>query len=312
MKNVIFKSSRTAILLTLVLVSAGAGQDPLERQIDSLFVIASSGEIKYEQLRDPAMDQIAAFGAAAVPHLIDKFTTKSARERWTVIWILQRIGSPAVPDLLEALERPDDLVVQRVCWALGDIGDTTAVVGLMNVADHSCWQVRDEAVGALGRIKDARAAGVATAALEDTIGQVRKSAVVSCGQLKVQGAVEELAHALGDAFYGARLTAVNSLLQLDTSLVLAVLADSINSVDPRVGHLACQVLGRMGNDDALRLLVAQLSSLDPQRRAHAAVALAEADPLDNCGYLLKYLDSEADRLVRLKVESTLDPVHHEE
>jgi HEAT repeat protein len=275
-------------------------------------VIASSGEVKYEKLRDPAMDQIAGLGVAAVPHLIDKFTTKSARERWTVIWILQRIGSPAVPDLLGALSRPDDLVVQRVCWALGDIGDTAAVEGLMGVANHSSWQVRDEAVGALGKIKDTRAARVVTAALMDTIGQVRKSAVVSCGQLGAQEAVEELTHALGDDFYGARLAAVNSLLLLDTTLALVVLADSINSADSQVGHLACQVLGRIGIDDALRLLVAQLSSPDPQRRAHAAVALAEADPLDNCGYLLKYLATEPDRLVRLKVESVLNPVRHEE
>lgn len=312
MSKVILNCCSGAILLLTLAASTGRADSSLKRQVDSLFVIASSGEVKYQDLTDPAMDQIAAFGAEAVPILIDKFTTKSARERWTVIWILQRIGSPAVPDLVRALKRSDELVVQRVCWALGDIKDSSAVDGLMEICNHSRWQVRDQAVEALGRIGHQKASRVVMEALQDTIGQVRKSAVVSCGQLRVNEAAEELAGALGDEFYGARLMAVNSLLQLDTALVLTTLADSLNSQDTSVGNLACSVLGRIGGDDAMQWLLAQTSSSDPERRAHAAVALIQADPLDNCRFRSQYYDAETDRLVRLKIESALGSIPDEE
>jgi HEAT repeat protein len=312
MKKVICRTVLTAILLAAALGSTAMAKSEFDRKLDSLFVIASSGEIRYQSLRDPAMDSIAAYGVNAVPFLIDKFTTKSAGDRWTIIWIFQRIGSPAVPLLIEALKRPDELVVQRVAWALGDIKDSSAVDGLIGVRLHSCWQVRDEAISALGRIGHPRAAQAVREALLDTIGQVRKSAVVSCGQLKVGDATAELVHSLGDDFYGARLAAVNALLQLDTTSVVAVLGDSLESANPLVGHLACKLLGRIGSQQALSLLMEQAESIDLERRAHAACALAKADPDDRCAFRSTYFESEPDRLARLKVESVLRPVKHEQ
>lgn len=311
MQNVILKLALTGVLLAATTTVTAPAQTVLDRELDSLFVIASSGEIKYQDARDPAMDEIAALGVGAVPWLIDKFRTKSARERWTVIWIFQRIGSPAVPDLLQALKRTDGLVVQRVCWALGDIKDSSAVEGLIGVCQHDRWQVRDQAMSALGKIGDAAATATIMTGLSDSIGQVRKSAVVSLGQLRADDAVAALVHALGDQFYGARLMAVNSLLSLDTALVMSHLVDSLESRNRLVGDLACQVLGEYGTDDALAALVSQTRSDDPDRRAHAAVALVRADPLDNCGFRKKYYANETDRLVRLKIESAIRTISNE-
>lgn len=312
MTKVILKLGAAVVLIAVMLASGIRAQSGFDRKLDSLFVVASSAEIQYQNMRDSAMNAIAAYGVNAVPFLIEKFSTRSSWDRWTVIWIFQRIGSPAVPLLLEALKRPDDLVVQRVCWALGDIKDTAAVDGLIGVCNHSSWQVRDEAVSALGRIGLVRASATVLKSLQDTIGQVRKSAVVSCGQLKVAESVEELVHCLGDDFYGVRLTAVSSLLLLDTGRVLAVLTDSLESANPLVGHTACRVLGRIGGDRALGMLMEQAESIDLTRRAHAAVALAKADPNDHCAFRQKYLEAEPDRLARLQVESMVRSASHEE
>jgi HEAT repeat protein len=312
MSKVIANAVLFTILLIMAMSPSSEAQGEFKRTLDSLFVVASSAEIQYQSLRDSAMNAIAAHGVNAVPYLIDKFTTKSSWDRWTVIWIFQRIGSPAVPLLLEALKRPDDLVVQRVAWALGDIKDSSAVDGLIGVCGHTCWQVRDEAVASLGRIGNARAAEAVKGALQDTIGQVRKSAVVSCGQLKVASAVGDLVHALGDDFYGARLTAISSLLQLDTATVLVVLADSLASPDVRVGHMVCRVLGEIGTDEAVTLLSSQLDSDDPDRRNQAALALTKVDPKDECGYVSKYRQQETDRAALLKIESALSPIVSEQ
>lgn len=310
-RNVIGRIGLTAILLMITLAGSTAAQDGLKAKFDSLFVIASSGELKYRDMTEPAMDSIAAMGADVVPLLIEKFTTKSARERWTIIWIFQRIGSPAVPDLVRALKLEDGLVVQRVCWALGDIKDTASVVPLMEVSGHPRWQVRDQAVEALGKIGDRRGSEVVIAALNDTIGQVRKSAVVSCGQLELNESIRRLVHALGDDFYGARLTAVNSLLKLDTAMVFEAVGDSLNSPAPMVGHLGCRILGEIGGDPALELLLGQVKSPDPERRAHAAEAIIHADPLDNCGFRRVFVPFETDPMVRLRIQSAIYHAEHE-
>ncbi len=311
MKNKYVIPVAIGCLLLLILVCDNVTADTeLKRKVDSLFVIASSGEVKYRDLTEPAMDSIAAIGVEAVPILIDKFTTKSARERWTVIWILQRIGSPAVPHLVNALKRPNGLVVQRVCWALGDIGDTASVEPIIGVTGHSRWQVRDQAIGALGKIGDRRADEAVLFTLNDPIGQVRKAAVVSSGKLTIEHSIRQLIHALGDEFYGARLAAAEALLKMDTAKVMAALTDSMTSANDYVGHLSCFILGEFGTDDAIELLLGQIESLNSDRRAHAATAIIKADPQDNCGYHQMLLDRESDRLTRLKIESTLRSVQN--
>jgi HEAT repeat protein len=307
MKNVIGKVT-TGLLLLL----AGAtlqGQGLLEKKIDSLFVIASSGEVKFQHLVKPAEDSIAGFGAQSVPHLVDKLETKSPRERLAVINILKKIGSPAVPYLVTALGFNKGLVVERVAWALGDIKDTAATVGLLGVAAHQRWQVREQTISALGRIGDARGADAIVTALEDTIPLVRKSATVSAGQLGLAPAIPRLVHLLGDSFYGVRMTALASLAQLDTAQVLQAVIDSLGSENRMIGDLGCNLLGRLKSDSAKHVLIAQTTSEDPERRAHAAVALVLADPTDECDFREPFLAAETDRFTRLKVESAIVAVN---
>ncbi len=304
MRNVIVQITIGALLVLMSGMTAAA-QDAVSRKVDSLFVIASSGSIMFEDMREPAMDSVAALGMVAVPYLIDKFTTRSARARWTVIWILQRIGAPAVPDLIRALKRPEGLVVQRVCWALGDVGDSSAVQPLIDITGHDRWQVRDQAVRALGRIGEPGAEEAVVRAFVDTIGQVRKSASVAAGQLLLQGYEDRLVHMLGDNFYGARMSAASTLLKMDTVEVVGVVMDSIYSENRLIGHLGCHVLGRFGSGEALDSLLALTESSDADFRAHAAVALFTADPDDNCGFRALILERETDRFARLKMESAI-------
>lgn len=301
-----FKLYIVLTLITFLVTAEAVAQKGLGKKIDSLFVIASSGELRYRDLTEPAMDSIAALGAPAVPWLVAKFSTKSARKRWTVIWILQRIGSEAVPYLVTSLKRSESLIVSRVCWALGDIKDTSSVYPLINICNHSDWKVRDQAVGALGKIGDTRANEVIMQSLTDTLGQVRKAAVVSCGQLAMNKAISDLINCFNDDFYGARLEAVNSLLKLDTQNVITVVADSINSQREMVGNLCCTILGEIGTDDAIEILSYQaLNSPIASRRAHAAVAIIKADPNDHCSLHDKFIENESDRFTLLKIKSAL-------
>ncbi len=303
-------------ILCLVTVIGYTGRSvravtPLERKVDSLFVIASSGEIRYQKLVQPAIDQIAAIGVDAVPLLVDKMTTKDARERLTIGNILKKIGSPAVPYLIQSLNNPDPVIVQRVCYSLGDIGDTTATIPLTREAADTSWQVREQSLDALGKLADARANEAVVGGFADSIGQVRKAATVAAGKIGIENAVSRLVHILGDDFYGARMSAVDALLKMDSSKVIPALRDSMLSPNPFVGDLGCYILGKLGSDRALNVLMDQAASPNPNRRAHAAEAVIYADPQDNCGFRKQLVNSETDRLVLLKITSAIQAVQHE-
>ncbi len=283
----------------------------LYQKIDSLFVIASSGEVKYRDMVEPAVEAIAQIGAAAVPPLIDKLDTKSARDRVTIINILTKIGSPAVPQLVEALGRPDWLVVQRICWALGDIKDSGAVESLKQTAHHPNWQVREYSLRALGLIGNIKGLSTVINAFNDSLGPVRKAAAYAAGGMKKSEVIPQLVGALGDDFYGARFGAMEALLLLDTAEVITQLEEAMQSATGLKAILICQTLGKIGNSEALDILNHQLDSDKIEQRTYAAVALISADPDDICGFHERIHKQITDRLALVQIESARKQAQYE-
>lgn len=302
---------KSVIVVILILFDFGmvyaanpdASDPKVQKKVDSLFVIASSGEVKYRDMVAPAMEAIAQMGVPAVPVLINKLDTKSARDRLTIIDILTKIGSPAVPKLVDALGRPDWLVVQRVCWALGDIKDSSAVESLKQVVHHPNWQVREYSLRALGLIGNSRGLPTVLSAFGDSLGPVRKAAAFAAGGIKGKQAIGHLVNMLGDDFYGARFAAVEALLLLDTTEVIMQLKDSIPSAAGLKANLICQTLGKIGGGDALGILNEQLDSDKMEKRTYAAVALMTADPNDICGFQERIRKKIIDRLALVQIES---------
>lgn len=190
---------------------AAETEEVLKAKIDSIFVIASSGELKYQKLVGPAEDSLAALSTAAVPYLIDRLGTTDARERVALENIFRKIGKPAVPLLNQALLTTDSLQLSRVALILGNLPDTSSVVNLLTVTQKPYYWVRYESIRALGFIKDPRAVPAVRAALTDTNELVRTIAAVTAGNLRDTSLIAGLIAALDDRYYGVRLSAKEGL-----------------------------------------------------------------------------------------------------
>lgn len=271
--------------------------------VDSLFVIASSGEVKYRDLVQPAIDSIAALGPEVVPHLIEKFATHSARDKWAVVFIIRKIGAPAVPFLIAGLEHTDPKVVERVCFSLGDVGDSTAIAPLVAVSRFPRWQVRAEAIASLGDIAGASALDAVEVAARDSVAMVRTSAAYALGRLRQNSSIELLLDLLGDRYYGARLNARDALVQLDTSAVTAAIGADWMLLPESSQEAVCRILAELGTDSALTLLLEIHRSGNAAVRIYAAEAILEADSLDATGFADSILVIPADPAARLQVES---------
>jgi HEAT repeat protein len=268
----------------------------LSDKIDSLFVIASSGEIKYQKMVQPAIDSIAAIGASAVPRLIEKYDTQDARERQTINNILVKIGKPATPYLIKALSLDNAEQVSRICNTMGEIKDSAAVSALIDISEHDDWRVRSESIGALGKIGDKTGAQAIIKLLSDTVEIVRKSAAVAAGLLAIEEALPVLTHMLGDDFYGARLCASEALAKFGDAAV-AIINDSLSSRNILLGNLGCATLGKIGTDSAAASLLTQIRSEIPIRRAMAVEGLIIADRADICGEIELARENETDPIV---------------
>ncbi len=308
-RKVIGMSLAAVVILSGIVGKAG-GQTVTDRKVDSLFVIASSGEAKFQKMVQPAVDSLGAMGLDVVPYMIKKLDTKSPRERIALIAVLKKVGSPAVPQLVTSLKLINGLAVERACMALAEIADSSSVPALNVAATHTRWRVREEAVGALGKIHDPRSKDVVINALQDSIGLVRKAAAVADGQMKLGQSTAMLVHMLGDEFYGARMCAAASLLKLDTAATVKIVVDSMISSNQLVGNLGCYVLGQLGTPEALDALLYQTQAPDQNRRAHAAEALVTADSTDQTCYISCCFPFETDPTVRLKVESAMAANDH--
>jgi HEAT repeat protein len=310
MRKVICVAAIWGVIVYGALAASVQAQGGLQKKIDSLFVIASSGEVKFQKMVQPAIDSIAALGLDVVPSMIRKLDTKSPRERIAVVAILKKIGSPAVPQIVNALKLSGGLAAERACMALAEIKDTSSVPALNAAAAYPRWRVREEALSALGKIGDLRASDVIATALSDSIGLVRKAAAVSDGQLRLGQSTAQLVHLLGDDFYGARMSAADALLKLDSSTVVQMVSDSMNSENQMLGNLGCYVLGKLATQEALETLLYQTQSANADRRAHAGEAIVKADPADGTGYQSACFPFETDRLVILKIESAIADMSH--
>jgi HEAT repeat protein len=298
------------LILTVMIAAGSLAEDaPLtsvDRRVDSLFVIASSGVLQYRNSPEQAVafDSIVAMGAEAVPRLVEKYRSKRARERHTVNDILVEIGSAAVPYLTTSLADEDSRQVNRICYTLGEIGDSLAVPDLIRAANHQDWWVRSGCAGALGKIGDTAANATVMSLLADSVELVRKAAVVAAGKLMIEDGLEAIVHCLGDKFYGVRMCASEALIKFGRRAVKPIV-DSLGSGNILLGNLGCTTLGLIGGDLAAFNVAPQLESVRPIRRALAVEAIENSNSSLACGFVDLLKETESDPLVLFFIEKTL-------
>lgn len=202
----------------LIAMTAPVSSELTKETVDSMFVIASSGAMKYRDMVQPTMDDMAKYGVEVIPFLMPQLGTTDARERITLRQIFQKIGPTAVPSLNDALLTTDSLMLSRVCLFLYYIPDSSSVTNLLKVTDNDYYWVRYQSIRALGKIGDDRAVSAIRSALSDENELVRTMAAVAAGNLKNLNhpdLLSALLRALKDGYYGVRMSARDALTKLN-------------------------------------------------------------------------------------------------
>ena len=243
-------------------------------RVERLFMMASSGEVRFQDMVQPAKDSLAAMGEAAAIGLARKLNVTDARERQTLADLFAAIGSVAVPHVVPFLDSTGEYMPKNAARCLGRIADSSATLPLIPKLRHELYAVRSEVATALGKIADRRAVNDLIACLEtESDSDVRKSCTVALGEIGDTTAATTLIRCLGDSFFGVRQSALESLAKMKPPPV-SELAAAVHQYSGVARHGAIVALGATGDERARTFMIDMLGSPDPFIRGFAVEGLS--------------------------------------
>jgi hypothetical protein len=250
------------------------GNEDTRKLVDSLFIVSNGVSEMYRDQAQPAESTLIAMGEQAVPYLMEKLDTQDAREKWTLIRILGKIGKPAVLPLIGKLDDQNKDVAELSIRILGDIKDTSTVQPLIQQLTRDNYNIRSDVCESLGKIGDRSAFQDLSLRMGDSVEVVRKSAAVALGRVKNVQAIPYLIRGLSDSHYSVRMTSANSLVELGKPSTKPLL----NLLDNSNGdglYLTIESLGRLKSKQAVTPLIGKLKDQDWATRAFAVEALKQ-------------------------------------
>lgn len=146
--------------------------------------------------------------------------------RYIAAWALGYIGdSSAVQELVQCLHDKDSYIRRFAALALGQIGDINATPNLCETLNDEDWKVREFAARALGWLGVSAAVPYLVNVMHNDIDfDVRNAATWALGKIGDAEAVPDLIRALYNKSYDVRETAKKALKSIGTSEALAALA----------------------------------------------------------------------------------------
>jgi HEAT repeat protein len=302
------------IISSLFILHSSALADELKERVDSLFINACGGLEKYRDLAEPSKKALIEMGEEAVPYLLEKLDTQSAREKWTLIEIVSKIGEPAVMPLIEYLKSDNKDEVKLASRILGDIKDKRATIPLTELLDKEDFNTRSYACESLGKIGDTTAFTDVTSCLKDSVEVVRKSAAVALGKMKDSRAIPHLIEGLSDPHFSVRMTSASSLVEIgEPSLrplieLLSLSTDPMDPADSMAVYLAIESLGKLKDKRALKPLIKKLEDDDWATRAFIVEALGEIGDKKGIKAIRNLKKRETHPFVLKKIEEVLGKI----
>ena len=206
-----------------------------------------------------ATEALVKIGSDAVPKLIEALHYEilhgtNVTKRRGIIKVLGNIGNnDAVPCLLEALHDQNRSVRWDTAQALGEIGDATAVPGLLEALHDQEHIMRYSTATALGQIGDTTAVPALIEALHDQNRSVRRSAAEALGQIGDATAVPGLLEALHDEESVVRTSVAKALVKIgDAAIPKLSEALQINERDSK--SIIVSILRQIATPMALNII----------------------------------------------------------
>jgi hypothetical protein len=210
-----------------------------QRLAGRTYIALVGGLLRQHGTNERQVALIAQYLSLVAREAIREFTVLLGEERDRQVrarmcQVLAKVGSPAVPSLVEWLEDPRWFLVRNLVHVLGKIGDEAVFGPVTTLVGHPHPRVRIEAVRALAVIAPARAATPIVELAGDADPEVRLEAIRALGALRRDEAVR----VLRDVAAGASLGVADLVLRREAIEALAAIGTSASR--EALARLACR------------------------------------------------------------------------
>jgi HEAT repeat protein len=246
--------------------------------------------------------------AAAAP-LAMTLRTKRRGAAGELAVALEKVGTPAIPHLIPALDHPDQEVRLLATQTIAGIGSTAAVEPLAKVLADEDVSVRQTAANALRSLATRDVIPQLIQALGDDDWKVYYAAKDALARL-ADAAVPQLVEALRSESARVSYTAEQALADIGGPAVDPLVV-SLSSDDPQVLKWVSIALGDIGYDAVRPAARVLRSHAKPSARAAAARALGRSDQVDAVEPLIEAAEDGSPE-VRMAVASALVQLGQEE
>jgi HEAT repeat protein len=272
-----------------------------------------------------ALGEMKMQASPAVPYLIYMLKQEFPVTKWRdtstnfareSAKALAKIGKPAVPYLLKALDNEQWEVRRNAAWTLGEIRDPSSIDPLVSKLTDESIFVRMTVMRSLGKIGGSRANESLIKCLNDEIELVRQVAAEVLGQFHNAATVKALVNELDD---GSLVDhhAAESLKKIRSQIVIELLVPKLTDEKYFVRSYAADILGDRGDTSAVIPLIETLKSDIPDVRFNAIRALVKIKDRRAVGPLIELLVEEEHRkqiiegLGKLGDTLAIHPLHEE-
>lgn len=271
-----------------------------------------------EVAQTDARRQLAAMGDAAVAPLMEVLLDRKApvHHRMAVGETLIAVGQPVQAALIGALDHPDTFALATAAQVLGLVGDAQAVRVLVKALHDTEPYVRDKAAWALGWLGEGSAMDdLVRVFREDPSVDVRTTSAKALGRLGCRAAVEPLVEGLEAPRPRVRAASAEALGlmgpllasgvrgELGRKKAAAALVAALADEHWTVRAVAAEALGLMKEPTAAEPLIALLADTDVRMAAVKALGRIASRPAKQA--LAKVAASEKDESVRQAAEEAI-------
>jgi len=289
-----------------------------DRSLEALITLLNEND---ENIINPLINAISAFGGAAVSHLVKYLGAPKWHIRQNAARCLTQIGpditAKRMLDLLDCKNRDvchwaseviisfknfleDDLIKfldfgsydQRYYSSriLGRIKSLKSVSSLITCLQDEYWAVRKNAAFSLGEIGTRDAAPALVKALNDEDEDLRAEVCRALAKLKIKQAGKYLIPFIDDEFSNVRIAAINAVSALDYKEAIPSIAARINDDNVQVRIAAIEGAGRLKADGCVNLLLKQMDIAE--LRSYIIKAIGEIGSITSVKYLISLLKGD--------------------
>src|SRR5919107_2365605 len=180
--------------------------------------------------------------------------------------------TPAIDDLLEALEDVDDATREEAAKALAELADSSTLEPLLQACADDFWSVRTLAGWGVAKIGGPKAVEALIGLFNDPIMEVRNEAVAAMVHLGA-GTVDWLIQCLKDERWRVREHAAKACGNIKDARAVATLMSACRDRDGAVKSAAAEALGKIGDAQAIPALIKLFKDSSKTVRETAGTAL---------------------------------------